>query len=99
MLLRLIAIGIPVCLVFAASIVSFTKEKSAMALAQLVGAMFLLVVVFAHISEAFGFVASMGWGQPNSLGHYIDLASLVAGAILLPIGYFGRRFIRRRNSK
>ena len=91
-------VGIPVCIAVGASIASFVEEKTGMALTQLVGASFLLVVIFAHVSEAFGFIASLGWGRPNTLGHYIDLVSAIAGAILLPIGYFGRRYTRRTNS-
>ena len=91
-------IGIPVCIVVGASIASFAEEKTRMALMQLVGASFLLVMIFAHVSEAFGFIPSLGWGQPNTLGHYIDLISAIAGAILFPIGYLGRRYTRRINS-
>ena len=98
MLYKLILIGISVSMAFGASITTFAKEKTAMALTQLVGAAFLLVVIFAHASEAFGFIPSLGWGRPNTLGHYIDLVSAIAGAILLPIGYLGRRYARRMNS-
>ena len=66
-----------------------------MALVQLAGAACLLVVMFAHISEAFGLLSSIGWGQPNTLGHYIDLASAITGVALLAVGYFSRKFLRR----
>jgi predicted Na+-dependent transporter len=98
MLYKLILIGISVCIAFGASIARYAEEKTAMALTQLVGAVFLLVVIFAHVSEAFRFIPSLGWGRPNTLGHYIDLVSAIAGAILLPIGYLGRRYARRINS-
>ena len=95
---KLILIGISVCIAFGVSMASYAKEKTAMALTQLVGAAFLLVVIFAHVSEALGFIPSLGWGRPNTLGHYIDLVSAIAGAILLPLGYVGRRHARRINS-
>ena len=98
MLYKLILIGISVCIVFGASIASYAEEKTVMALTQLVGATFLLVVIFAHVSEAFGFNPSLGWGQPNTPGHYIDLVSAIVGVILFPIGYLGRRYSRRTNS-
>jgi hypothetical protein len=98
MLYKLILIGISVCIVFGASIASYAEEKTAMALTQLAGAAFLLVVIFAHVSEAFGFIPSLGWGRPNTPGHYIDLVSAIAGAVLLPIGYLGRLHARRINS-
>jgi hypothetical protein len=95
---KLIFIGTPICIAFGASIASYAEEKTAMALTQLVGATFLLVMIFAHVSEAFGFIPSLGWGRPNTLGHYIDLVSAIAGSILLPIGYLGRRYARRIKS-
>lgn len=94
MLPRVIVIGISTCLVFVVSGRAYLKEKTLPALAQLIGAGFLLVVIFAHASEALGLLPSMGWGKPDSIGHYIDLTSAVVGAILLPLGYLGRRFTR-----
>lgn len=98
MLYKLILIGISVCIAFGASIASYAAEKTAMALTQLVGAAFLLVVIFAHVCEGFGFIPSVGWGRPNTPGHYIDLVSAIAGVILMSIGYLGRRYAGRINS-
>ena len=95
---KLIIIGIPVCIAFGASLASFAKEKTGMALTQLAGAAFLLVVIFAHVFEAFALIPSLGWGQQNSSGHYIDLISAFAGAVLFPLGYLGRSYSRRINS-
>ena len=96
MMPRLIMIGTVVCIACGASARSFAREKTALAMTQLVGAGFLLVVMFAHVCEAFGFIPSLGWGRPSTVGHYIDFISAVAGSILLPLGYFGRWIIRRR---
>lgn len=98
MLPRLIMIGAVVCVVCAVSARSFVKEKTALAMTQLVGAGFLLVVVFAHVCEASGFFPSLGWGRPTTVGHYIDFVSAIAGSILMVLGYFGRWIIRRRFS-
>jgi hypothetical protein len=91
-------IGAVDCILCGASARSFAKEKSALAMAQLVGASFLLVVIFAHVCEYSGFIPSLGWGRPGTVGHYIDLGSALAGSILLVFGYFGRWIIRRRIS-
>ena len=48
--------------------------------------------MFAHISEGFDLLPSMGWGQPNTRGHYIDLVSAITGVILLAVGYFSRKW-------
>jgi len=37
----------------------------------------------------------MGWGQPNSAGHYLDLASAILRCTLLPIGPIVRVIARR----
>jgi hypothetical protein len=91
MLARVVAIGVPACLIFAISANAYVREKTVMAFVQFIGSMFLFVVIFAHAAEAFTLFPSMGWGRTATLGHYIDLASTIASAILLPVGYFGRR--------
>jgi hypothetical protein len=98
MLPRLITIGTVVCIVCGVSARTFAKEKTALAMTQLVGAGFLLVVIFAHVCEAFGFIPSFGWGRPSTVGHYIDFVCAIAGSILLALGYFSRWIIRRRIS-
>lgn len=96
--LRLVIIGTVVCVVFGASARRFATEKTTLAMTQLVGAGFLFVVIFAHVCEAFGFIPSLGWGKPSTVGHYIDFVSAIAGTILLAFGYVGRWIIRRRIS-
>jgi hypothetical protein len=60
-------------------------------LLQIVGAGFIVVVVLTHVAEALHLFPGMGWGFPNSAGHYIDLVSAIAGPILLSAGYVSRR--------
>jgi hypothetical protein len=55
----------------------------------------LTVVGLTHICEAFGLVPWMQWGLPNSVGHYLDLASAVLGLVLFPIGYLWRAITAR----
>lgn len=43
----------------------------------------LLIVVLTHIAERLHVLPSMGWGLPDSPGHYLDLFSAVAGVALL----------------
>jgi hypothetical protein len=43
----------------------------------------LTVVVLAHIAEHFHILPGMGWGLPDSPGHYLDLVSAIAGVVLL----------------
>jgi uncharacterized membrane protein len=92
----LIVIGVPICAAFVA--ILFANEKTAWSFLQLLGAGFLIVVVFTHIAEAFRLFPWMGWGLPNSVGHYIDLISAAVGLILLPAGYLSRMLAKRRMS-
>lgn len=98
MLLRIIVISIPVFIAFGASTTAFVKERTLIALVQLIGAICLVVVILAHIMEAFDLFPSMGWGHPKTIGHYIDLASVITGVTLLLIGYL-LRHLSQRNTK
>lgn len=95
---KVIVIAIPVLIALVGSAVTFAREKTTFAFVQLAGAICLLVVIFAHVSEALNILPSMGWGRPNTVGHYIDLASAIAGVVLLGVGYAARKFVRRKNS-
>ena len=98
MLLRLISISILVCVVLIFSLIAFVRERTSSSLVQLTGCAFLLIVVLAHVAEAYHLFPRMGWGLPNSPGHYLDLFSAIFGIILLVFGYISRRNIRRRRS-
>jgi len=58
----------------------------------------LLIVVVTHVAEAFRIFPAMGWGLPNSVGHYIDLVSASLGIVLLLLGFIIETITRRRNS-
>ncbi len=92
---RLGLFGMLVCAAVGASAVSFSREKTVWSFLQLLGAAFLFVVVFTHLAEAFHLFPWMGWGLPDSAGHYVDLISAVAGLILFPAGYLSRRLTKR----
>ena len=55
------------------------------------GCLGLLVMALTHVAERFQILPGMGWGLPNSPGHYLDLFSAVAGAALLLAAYVVRR--------
>lgn len=92
----LIVIGTLALAAVIASASQFAKERSTGALVQLLGAAFLVVVIFCHAAEAFRLFPAMGWGRPDSPGHYLDLVSAVAGLALLSLGYVSRKAIKRR---
>lgn len=89
-----VAVG-PACL---GSAVLFWKDKTVWKLLELSGASCLVVVVLTHLAEALHVFPSMGWGMPNSVGHYVDLVSAVLGLTLLLLGLSANSLLRRKNS-
>jgi hypothetical protein len=51
----------------------------------------LLVVVLTHFAERSHILPGMGWGLPNSPGHYLDLFCAIAGIALLIAAYIRSR--------
>jgi len=94
----LIVIAVPVYAALIGSAIQVANERTVWSLMQLFGAGFLGLVVLSHVAEAFRLFPWMGWGDPDSAGHYVDLISAVAGLALLPAGYLARRIAKRRRS-
>jgi hypothetical protein len=49
----------------------------------LAGSACLVVMILTHVAERLHILTGMGWGLPNSPGHYLDLAGAIAGVVLL----------------
>jgi hypothetical protein len=60
-------------------------------LLAILGITFLVVVVLTHVAERWHFFPEMGWGLPDSPGHYLDLASAILGVALLLIALIWRQ--------
>jgi hypothetical protein len=89
-LLKALAALIPVGMLCVGSAVTCIKERTFPSALQLFGASSLVMVVLTHVCEALGLLPWMGWGDPLSAGHYLDMASAVIGLSLLPLGYLLR---------
>jgi hypothetical protein len=83
---------LPIAVLLLGSSVLFIRRKGGCYLLQLIGTVFLFVVVLAHISEALPWFPWMGWGEDQSVGHYIDLVSAISGLTLFPLGYLLQSF-------
>jgi hypothetical protein len=58
------------------------------------GLVCLVIVVLSHVAEKLNVLPGMGWGLPNSPGHYLDFVSAVLGSAFLIAGImvgFNRR--------
>ena len=96
--MRLIAIAALVGTIIFASAWQLKRQRIVWRFMQLVGSSFLGVVVLTHVAERFGLFPAMGWGRPNTVGHYLDLTSAALGLTLLPVGYICSALVRRKNS-
>jgi hypothetical protein len=65
-------------------------------LLQVIGTACLILVLLTHVAERFRILPAMGWGLPNSPGHYLDLVSAILAAMLLPLGFATEVLARRR---
>ena len=86
-LTHVLVVTVPVAVLLAGSVILVRKRKALPSFLQLLGAGFLIVVVFAHLCEALHLLPSMGWGLDRSPGHYLDGGSFVLGLTLFPLGY------------
>lgn len=48
------------------------------------------VMALTHVFESFSILPALGWGQPRSVGHFIDLGAAVLGVMLLLAGLMVR---------
>ena len=86
-LIKALVVLVPGAMLLIGSITLFRRNKTIYSLLQMLGAGSLIVVVLTHVFEVLHAFPSMGWGNENSAGHYIDLGSAVLAATLFPTGY------------
>jgi predicted Na+-dependent transporter len=86
-LLKALIALVPIGMLLSGSAVLFFRRRTAWTFLQLIGSGCLVLVVFAHISEALHLLPWMNWGLEHSAGHYVDLCSAILGVTLFPIGY------------
>jgi hypothetical protein len=63
----------------------------------LFGFVCLTVMAFTHVAEGLHLFSGMGWGLPDSPGHYLDFVSAVLGCALLIAGMIWISFNARRS--
>ena len=83
MILRsIVACAIAMGLLLAA-VVNYRRRPSTSAGLLTLAAGSFVVVAVVHVFEALGIFSAAGWGQPASVGHYIDLAAALLGVALV----------------
>ena len=91
MLVRALVASVPVFLLLVYSVAVLVTRKTISAVLQLVGATCLVVMVLTHFAEALHLLPAMRWGEPDSVGHYVDLSSAVLGVTITAFAYILRR--------
>jgi len=66
--------------------VSLTRRTLASTL-QALGLICFGVMALTHAFEAFAIFPTLGWGQPHSVGHYVDLVAALSGVALTLAGF------------
>jgi hypothetical protein len=85
-LIRAAVVPIPVLLLMAYSVLRFLRQRVVGSVLEAFGAACLTLVVLTHVAEGLNVFPRMRWGQPDSVGHYVDLCSAVLGLTLTPVG-------------
>jgi hypothetical protein len=88
---------VPASVLLVASAIIFIREKRLSSALQLVGTSGVVIVVFAHLCEAFHLFPWMHWGEEHSAGHYLDLFGAVVGLTLFPLGFLLSALTLRRH--
>ena len=73
-------------LLFLGAAVFYRRHRTLDSLSLLGGTACFIVVALTHVFEAFEILQAARWGQPGSIGHYIDLGAAVLGLTLVCSG-------------
>ena len=87
--------AVPAAFLITAAVVQFRRTHGLSTALQLLGAAGFVLVVLAHLCEGLGLFLFMGWGEPHSAGHYLDLASALTGIVAFPLGYLLNAFEKK----
>jgi hypothetical protein len=84
-LVKALVLFVPASVLLAYSVAVFVRRRNVSAFLQLAGAACLVVVVLPHVADALHVFPLMQWGEPDSIGHYLDLSSAALGVSLLAL--------------
>ncbi len=73
------------------SLALFVTRRGRAPALQALGLACFGVMALTHVFAAFAVFPTLGWGQPRSVGHYIDLFAALSGIALMGAGFAFRR--------
>jgi hypothetical protein len=81
---------------FSGAAVLYRRRRNTAAGLLALGIAFLIVVALTHLCEAVGLLPALEWGQPHSVGHYIDLGAALLAAIFVLTALIGE-YVKHHN--
>jgi hypothetical protein len=69
------------------SLVLNRRPRTVASVLLIAGFLCFAFVAIDHVFEAFGIFPAFGWGQPHSIGHYLNLTGALLGAASLCAGF------------
>ena len=63
------------------------RHRSRASTLLVLAALCFIVVSLTHVFEAHRVLTALGWGRPDTLGHYIDLAAAVSAMGFAVVGF------------
>lgn len=86
--IRAAVMSVPALALLAYSVLLVLRQRTIGSALQAFGAACLMLVVLTHVAEGLNVFPWMRWGQPDSVGHYVDLCGAVLGFTLTPVGWW-----------
>jgi hypothetical protein len=82
-LLALVAAGV----FLGVAVILLLTRKSLGAVVQGLGIGCFAVMALTHVFRAFSILPGLGWGQPHSVGHFVDLVAALLGVALVTTSF------------
>jgi|ERR1700732_5306949 hypothetical protein len=75
------------CTFLGVSIVLFLTRRGLASALQAMGIGCFGVMALTHVFEEFSILPGLGWGQPHSVGHFIDLVTALLGVTFMTTSF------------
>ena len=75
------------CVFLAVSTALFVTRRDLRSALLATGIGWFGVMALTHFFESFSILPAFGWGRPDSVGHFIDLAAAVLGITFVTLGF------------
>ena len=74
----------------AVSVARLLAGRSPASTLQALGLISFAIVASTHVFEAFAVLPALGWGRPDSVGHFIALTATLLGVVLVAASFLLR---------